>query len=100
MPLGLDEAISSPLLTVGESPQGARFIVQPCTALSGHECLAYAQRPYACRRYECSLLIAFREGEVSLPEAQQVVERARHLQQAAPSDFEDYATFHFGVKKR
>lgn len=90
VPLGPQEAVPEGLLGVVTGPQGGRHVPQPCAALHGTECGAYAQRPLACRRYECLLLVALRDGEVSLPEALEVVRRAR----ARPE--ETFLRFHFG----
>jgi hypothetical protein len=37
----------------------------------------YAQRPSACRRFECLLLVALREDEVSESDALAVVQHAQ-----------------------
>jgi len=62
------------------SPTGARFLPQPCAALSGTRCAVYAQRPTACRRFECLLVAALRDGEVSEAGALELVAKARALQ--------------------
>jgi uncharacterized protein len=94
VPLGVTEQVPEVKLAVVTNAQGGRHVPQRCAALSGTLCQVYAERPLACRRYECLLFIAHREGEVSLPEALQVVERAKALPKSAERD--DYLTFHFG----
>jgi hypothetical protein len=47
----------------------------------------------ACRQFECSLLIAVRDEEVSLTEARAMVAKARALD-GQPK--RDYLAFHFG----
>jgi Fe-S-cluster containining protein len=49
---------------------------QRCTALEGSCCTVYAERPEACRRYRCFLLMALAEDEVSLEEALKTVDEA------------------------
>lgn len=89
-------------LAVVTNELGGRHVPQRCAALSGTVCEVYEERPLACRRYECLLFGALREGEVSLPEALKVVERAQELVVRARADStrvaerDDYLTFHFG----
>jgi uncharacterized protein len=63
---------------------------QPCAALRGRRCTIYDDRPGPCRRYRCMLLLALDAGEVSLPEAEAVVDDARArldaLAAAVPGD--------------
>jgi uncharacterized protein len=49
----------------------------PCSAWDETMCRIYAVRPSACRNFECLLLRAHAEGEVTLSEALDVVSRAR-----------------------
>ncbi|MDY7228027.1 YkgJ family cysteine cluster protein [Hyalangium rubrum] len=69
-------------LSVMETPEGTPSLVQRCTALDGRCCTVYAERPEACRRYRCYLLMAMAEGEVSLDEALAVVDGAHARIQA------------------
>jgi hypothetical protein len=62
------------------TPTGARYLPQPCAALDGTRCRVYAQRPTVCRRFECLLLVALRDGEVTEVGALDVIARARALQ--------------------
>ena len=102
VPLGPTEQVPALKLAVVTNAQGGRHVPQRCAALEGTMCQVYQERPLACRRYECLLFGALREGEVSLPEALQVVERAQSLVLAARADAtraperDDYLTFHFG----
>jgi hypothetical protein len=50
---------------------------QPCAALEGSRCRIYAQRPVACRGFDCLLHDAYAEDEVALPEALAIVGEAR-----------------------
>jgi hypothetical protein len=65
---------------------GARYLPQPCAALSGTCCTVYASRPLVCRRYECLLLSALRHGEVTEAGALEVVRKARALEAGARRD--------------
>jgi len=94
VPLGVAEVVPEARLGVVTNAQGGRHVPQRCAALDGSRCLAYAERPLACRRYECLLFGALREDEVSLPEALDVVRRARTL--APGPEREEFLTFHFG----
>lgn len=78
VPLAAGDVVATPRLTViTEEATGRRFLRQPCTALDGLDCSAYATRPQACRAYRCDLLNALSEGEVSIDEAKDVVHRTR-----------------------
>ena len=102
VPLGPTEQVPELKLGVVTNSQGGRHVPQRCAALEGTVCQVYEQRPHACRRYECLLFGALREGEVSLAEALQVVARAQQLVVAARVDSsalaerDEYLTFHFG----
>jgi len=58
---------------------------QRCAALDGCRCEIYDDRPAACRGYRCMLYAAMGEGEVSLPEALEIVAQA-HAKIAAAQD--------------
>jgi len=102
VPLGASEQVSAHQLKVITNDFGGRHVPQRCAALAGTVCEVYSERPRACRRYECLLFGAHREGEVSLPEALLVVQRAQSLVVAAraastkAAERDDYLTFHFG----
>lgn len=93
VPLAAGEVVPADALAVRTTPQGGRYVPQRCAALYGTVCGVYTQRPLACRRYECLLFGALREGEVTLAEARAVVARAKQLSGA---ESEDYLRFHFG----
>lgn len=93
VPLAANEAVPEAQLKVRTTEQGGRYVPQRCAALEGTVCGVYAQRPLACRRFECLLFGALRENEVSLDEALGVVARAKELRGAEQTD---YLTFHFG----
>lgn len=67
------QRLSLPVVTRADGTPG---LEQRCKALAGRCCTVYAQRPEACRRYRCYLLMALAEGEVSLEEALAVVDEA------------------------
>jgi hypothetical protein len=102
VPLGVTEQVPEAKLAVVTNAFGGRHVPQRCAALAGLVCEVYAERPLACRRYECLLFGALRGGEVSLGEAQQVVSRAQALVVAARADpgriaeRGEFLTFHFG----
>lgn len=97
VPLGVDEQVPEALLGVKTNERGGRYVPQRCAALAGTVCQAYAQRPLACRRYECLLFVALREGEVSLDDAREVVRRAQALvASGSRAEREEFLTFHFG----
>ena len=93
VPLAPTEVVPEAALAVRTTEQGGRYVPQRCAALAGTVCGVYAQRPLACRRFECLLFGALRGGEVSLPEALEVVTRAKSLHGEAQRE---YLTFHFG----
>lgn len=82
------------LLGVETNAAGGKSFRQRCAALEGCDCRVYAERPLACRRYECLLVGALRGGETSLSEALAVVRRAQAL--GAGPEREEFLTFHFG----
>jgi Fe-S-cluster containining protein len=94
VPLGPTEVVPEAALGVVTNATGARHVPQRCQAVEGFDCREYAQRPLACRRYECLLVGAMRGGEVSLSEAVGVVKRAQALPRGA--EREEFLTFHFG----
>jgi uncharacterized protein len=98
VPLGPAEQVPEARLAVVTNDKGGRHVPQRCAALAGTVCQVYAERPLACRRYECLLFGAVRSGEVSLEEALSVVAQARALvEQGAPrEERERYLAFHFG----
>lgn len=96
VPLAPTEHVPVVKLNVLTTPAGGRYVPQRCAALSGTVCQAYAERPLACRRYECLLFGALREGEVSLSEAVDVVRHAQHLAATSDAALGEYLTFHFG----
>jgi len=71
----MSEKVPEERLGVITNGFGGRHVPQRCAALAGTVCQVYAERPLACRRFECLLFGALREGEVTLPEALEVVER-------------------------
>lgn len=102
VPLGPGEQVPEAQLGVVTNERGGRHVPQRCAALSGTVCGVYAARPLACRRYECLLFNAHREGEVSLDDATAVVRKAQALVATARTDpsrraeRDEFLTFHFG----
>jgi Fe-S-cluster containining protein len=94
VPLGVAEQVPEQELAVVTNAAGARHVPQRCAALRGTVCGVYAERPLACRRYECLLFAAVREDEVSLDEAVGVVRKAQALEAGPARD--DFFAFHFG----
>jgi hypothetical protein len=91
-PLRPDEA-APPLATIVATVYGARYLTQPCTALGPLGCGCYAERPLACRGFECLLLTALAADEVSLADALSVVDRVK---QQSGHEREESLRFHFG----
>ena len=58
---------------------GALVMHQPCSALRGCLCAFYADRPDACRQYECSLRKSLLAGTKTEAEARASVARMREL---------------------
>lgn len=81
VPLAADDVAPREVHVV-TTPAGSRYLPQPCAALEGTRCTVYAQRPTACRRFECLLLAALRDGEVTEAGALEVVAKARALEAA------------------
>ena len=59
--------------------EGACTMAQPCTALRGRLCDAYADRPSACAAYECELRKKVNAGACSLTEAREPIAAMRAL---------------------
>jgi Fe-S-cluster containining protein len=63
-------------LPVIRRDDGADALSQRCAALTGRDCSIYADRPSPCASYECLLVAALRDGEVSADEALAIVVEA------------------------
>ena len=121
---GEDAVLKASGLDPKPRKDGRWSLPQPCAALRGTACSAYATRPAGCRDFNCGLVQALNEGEVTLEEALAVVERAHALRESveralppgipaegksvmqrarrdgvlnleALRDLEDYLAFHF-----
>lgn len=68
--------------------EGTCTMAQPCSALSGHLCDAYADRPTACRTYECLLTKRVSAGACTLEEARATIASARALLATIRAGFE------------
>ena len=101
VPIGVDEVVDARLQLV-TNERGGRHLPQPCRALHALRCDAYEVRPLACRRFECLLVGALRDGETTAGEAHETVKRAQGLVAAARVDAsragerDDYLTMYFG----
>lgn len=98
VPLGPREVVPEARLLVVTNDRGARHVPQRCAAFSGSGCHVYAERPFACRRYECLLRGAVRGGGLSEAAALDVIAKARALfREGAPvAEREDFLAVHFG----
>jgi hypothetical protein len=85
VPLTADDPVPAEVHAV-TTATGGRYLPQPCAALDGTRCRVYAQRPTVCRRFECLLLVALRDGEVTEAGALDVIARARVLQSAGEGE--------------
>lgn len=81
-------------LTVLRRDDGSDALPQRCSALDGRDCSVYESRPAPCVRYECLLLSALRDGELSPSEAEHVVLEAHELV-AAGAPVTEYLRRHF-----
>lgn len=68
--------------------EGACSMAQPCTALRGRLCEAYADRPSACASYECELRKRVNAGACSLEEAREQIAVLRGLLSTIREGFE------------
>jgi Fe-S-cluster containining protein len=68
--------------------EGSCTMAQPCSALRGRLCDAYAERPTACATYECQLTKRVSAGTCSLEEARSKVAAARALLATIREGFE------------
>ncbi|PZR14560.1 MAG: zinc/iron-chelating domain-containing protein [Archangium gephyra] len=99
VPLTPTEVVPAVKLNVLTNATGGRYVPQRCAALGGTVCDAYSERPLACRRYECLLFGALREGEASLHEALDVVRKAQSLAAAKAPELDAFLRFHFGRRR-
>lgn len=82
-------------LPVVTGADGADVLRQPCAALDGCDCRIYEARPSPCAAFECNLLHALRDGEVSLDEAVAIVDEARTLARAGDPRAHELLPRHF-----
>jgi Fe-S-cluster containining protein len=57
-------------------------LLQPCSAFDGCRCRIYAERPLHCRRFECLLLKAVKEGRTQASAALRTIRAAREANEA------------------
>lgn len=67
--------------------EGVPSLAQPCTALRGCLCDAYAERPRACASYECHLRRDVAAGARTLAEGRAEVNAVRQLLGVIRADF-------------
>ncbi|MBT3344054.1 MAG: PqqD family peptide modification chaperone [Gemmatimonadetes bacterium] len=60
----------------GTPPKG---FSQPCWLHQNGRCSAYAERPGACSLYECGLLKAYLQNQITMDDSMSIVADARHL---------------------
>ena len=68
--------------------EGACSMAQPCTALRGRLCQAYADRPSACGAYECELRKGVNAGARRLEDARKDIATMRALLATIREGFE------------
>lgn len=66
-------------LDIFELSEGSPAFHQPCSAFDDPVCTIYAQRPHACRAYECKLYQSLQSSTTDLPGAIEHARRARQL---------------------
>jgi uncharacterized protein len=64
-------------LAVEEDDADDALLLQPCRALRGTRCGAYAHRPECCRTFECRLLQDVRRGAADVPRARRRIAETR-----------------------
>jgi uncharacterized protein len=86
------EAARSNGLAVLEA-EGRYGFAQPCPALDGAWCRAYAQRPQTCREFRCKLLRSVEAGDITLTEAESIITRTLMARDDALAQLPPGATF-------
>ncbi|MCE7992693.1 MAG: YkgJ family cysteine cluster protein [Roseivirga sp.] len=71
----VDVSMGMNLLEAG----GKRVLKQPCAAHINNTCTIYSQRPSICSDYECKLLKEYMDGEVSVYNAHEAIDRLKSL---------------------
>ena len=61
-----------------EDGEEAKF-PQPCRMFSGSLCSIYAERPAACRKFQCKVLRRYHDGSIAEEEAFFLIEAAKSL---------------------
>lgn len=69
------KALGLPLKTA----RGKTRLPQPCAALDGCRCRIYAARPGRCQQFDCALLAAVRDKNLSPEAAARVIRQTRRL---------------------
>ena len=68
--------------------EGACSMAQPCAALRGRLCDAYADRPSACAAYECELRKRVNAGDLQLEDARTTIAAMQTLLETIRQGFE------------
>lgn len=76
----LEEFQAAGYSTFWQEEKEIHALVQPCSQYRDCKCQAYADRPRACRYFECQLYARVVGGEMELEPAVEIVERARDQQ--------------------
>lgn len=93
-----EETAARDLLSPNRRADGALAAPMPCRAAGREGCEIYEARPATCRRYECLLLRAMKEQEVSLEQALATVTEAKARKGTAREAA--YLRFHFTGQQR
>jgi uncharacterized protein len=75
---GEHDAVRALGLTITDSAEGPVFPL-PCLLHVDNRCTAYADRPSACRSYQCKLLLRYLAGKVTWDDCVRRVELAKDL---------------------
>jgi hypothetical protein len=81
--------VEPPLVAGGiriQTSGARRYFEQPCPAYRDACCQVYADRPANCRKYRCKLLRKYEDGTITWADAQQTIQRARTLRDAAGAE--------------
>lgn len=75
---GEEQAVRALGLTITDSEEGTVFPL-PCPRHQENRCTIYADRPGACRDYQCKLLLRYQAGKVTWEDCMRRVELAKSL---------------------
>src|SRR4030095_16895710 len=66
-------------LVLSTVPDGRPGLTLPCPLLAGCSCSIYGNRPHACQRYKCQLLLDVESKQTDLASAADKVREAKRL---------------------